>query len=253
MTITFLGTGSSQGVPTIACTCPICRSSDPKDQRLRSSIHFTKYGKSILIDAGPDLRQQMLRAKIERLDALLLTHEHQDHTGGLGELRSFVLKQKKTIPTYSSAHVLEYLRHKFTYLFPRTPCQEATNFELCPIKNYSFEVEGLTVVPIRVYHKDLPIWGFRIGGLTYITDAKNIGKEEVAKIRGTSVLIVNALQKEPHPAHFSLQEAITFAQQVNASVTYLTHIGHHLGFHQEVSRGLPSNIHLAYDGLQISL
>ena len=253
MTITFLGTGASQGVPVIACSCPICRSSDTKDQRLRSSIHLTKHGKSILIDSGPDLRQQVLRARIERLDALLLTHEHRDHTEGLGELRSFVFKQQKPIPTYASAHVLECLQQKSTYLFPRMPCQEAPNFELYPIEDSSFQAAGLTVVPIQVDHKDLPIWGFRVGELTYITDAKSISKEAVAKIRGTTVLIVNALQKKPHPSHFSLQEAISLAQKVNAKVTYLTHISHHLGLHQEVSKELPSNIHLAYDGLQISV
>jgi phosphoribosyl 1,2-cyclic phosphate phosphodiesterase len=253
LTITFLGTGSSQGVPVIACSCPTCHSPDVKDIRLRSSIHLTKHGNSILIDSGPDLRQQVLRAGIEQLDALLLTHEHRDHTGGLGETRSFVFKQKKPISIYASAHVLECLQQDFTYLFASTPYQATLNFELHPIKNSPFEIEGLTVVPIQVYHNTLPIWGFRIEGLTYITDAKVIAKEEVAKIRGTTVLIVNALQKALHPAHFSLMEALALAQQVNAKVTYLTHIGHHLGCHQEISKELPSGIYLAYDGLQFSL
>lgn len=253
MTITFLGTGSSQGVPVIACSCPTCYSSDAKDKRLRSSIHLTKNGTSILIDSGPDLRQQVLSAGIKRLDALLLTHGHRDHTGGLNELRSFVFKQKKTIPIYASAHVLGCLQQEFTYLFTRTPHQEISNFELHTIKNCPFEIESLTVIPIRVYHHTLPIWGFRLGELTYITDAKSIAEEEIAKIRGTAVLIVNALQKEPHLAHFSLTEAIALAQQVNAKVTYLTHMGHHLGRHQEVSKELPGNIYLAYDGLQFSV
>jgi phosphoribosyl 1,2-cyclic phosphate phosphodiesterase len=253
LTITFLGTGSSQGVPVIACSCPTCHSPDSKDKRLRSSIHLTKHGKSILIDSGPDLRQQVLRAGIERLDALLLTHEHRDHTGGLGELRSFVFKQKRSIPIYASAHVLECLPQDFAYLFPRTPYQGTFQFGLYPIKNAPFEVEGLTVVPIQVYHGTWPIWGFRIGGLTYITDAKVIAEEEVAKIRGTTVLIVNALEKKPHSSHFSLMEALALAQQVNANVTYVTHIGHQLGRHQEVSKELPRSIYLAYDGLQFSL
>ncbi len=253
MTITFLGTGSSQGVPVIACSCPTCHSSDAKDERLRSSIHLTKNGTSILIDSGPDLRQQVLSAGIERLDALLLTHGHRDHTGGLNEIRSFVFKQKKTIPIYASAQVLGCLQQEFTYLFEKNPCQKTPNFELHPIENFSFEIKDLTVVPIRVYHHTLPIWGFRLGELTYITDAKSIREEERAKIRGTTVLIVNALEKEPHPAHFSLSEAIALAQQVNAKVTYLTHMSHHLGRHQEVSKELPSSIHLAYDGLKISV
>jgi phosphoribosyl 1,2-cyclic phosphate phosphodiesterase len=214
---------------------------------------ITKHGKNILIDSGPDLRQQVFRAGIEQLDGLLLTHEHRDHTGGFGELRSFVLKQKRPIPIYASAHVLECLQQDFAYLFTRAPYQEIFQLGLQPIKNAPFEVEDLTVVPIQVYHGTLPIWGFRIGGLTYITDAKVIAEEEVAKIRGTTVLIVNALAKKPHVAHFSLMEALALAQQVNAKVTYLTHIGHHLGRHQEVSKELPSNIQLAYDGLQVSL
>jgi phosphoribosyl 1,2-cyclic phosphate phosphodiesterase len=253
LTITFLGTGSSQGVPVIACSCPTCRSSDAKDQRLRSAIHFVEHGKSILIDSGPDLRQQLLSARIEQIDALLLTHEHRDHTGGLGEMRSIVLKNKKAIPTYASPHVLTCLRRAFTYLFPEASCQHTPNFALHPIENRPFDVACLTVVPIQVYHNTLSIWGFRIGALTYITDAKVITEAEIAKIRGTTILIVNALQKKPHPAHFSLKEAIVLAQQVNAKVTYLTHISHHLGLHQEVSKELPVGIHLAYDGLKISV
>jgi len=253
LTITFLGTGSSQGVPVIACSCPTCHSSDSKDKRLRSSIYLTQHDTSILIDSGPDLRQQVLSAGIERLDALLLTHGHRDHTGGLSEMRSFVFKHEKEIPLYASAHVLECLQQEFTYLFARTPHQEISNFELHTIENCPFQIENLTVVPIRVYHHTLPIWGFRLGELTYITDAKSIAEEEIAKIRGTTVLIVNALQREPHLAHFSLTEAIALAQQVNAKVTYLTHISHCLGFHKKVSKELPRGIYLAYDGLKVSL
>jgi phosphoribosyl 1,2-cyclic phosphate phosphodiesterase len=251
LTITFLGTGSSQGVPVIACSCPTCCSSDARDQRLRSAIYLTKHDKNILIDSGPDLRQQLLRARIEQIDALLLTHEHRDHTGGLGEMRSLILKNKKAIPTYASTQVLACLRREFTYLFEKTPCQEAHNFELYPIKDCPFEVACQTVVPIQVYHNTLPIWGFRIGDLTYITDAKFITEKEITKVRGTAILILNALQRKLHPAHFSLEEAIALARQVNAKVTYLTHISHHLGLHQEVSKELPGGMHLAYDGLQI--
>ncbi|MHA7877405.1 MAG: MBL fold metallo-hydrolase [Bacteroidota bacterium] len=253
MKITFLGTGSSQGIPVIACPCPVCHSSNVQDRRLRSAIQLTEHGKHILIDSGPDLRQQILSMGVNRIDALLLTHGHRDHIGGLDELRSFVYKYKKTIPIYASDYVITHLQQAYAYLFARKAYQKAPNFSLHSIENRPFVVEGLTVIPIRVYHDTLPIWGFRIGQLTYITDAKYITEAEVDKIRGTTVLIVNALQRNPHPAHFSLQEAITLAQQVNAPLTYLTHIGHHLGYHQEVSRGLPSNIHLAYDGLQISV
>ena len=168
-------------------------------------------------------------------------------------MQRFVYQQKKPIPIYASAHVFACFQREHSYLFADTPRQVASHFERHCIESAIFEVEGLPVVPIRVYHNTLPILGFRIGDVTYITDAKSIPKKEVAKIRGTTVLIVNALQKEPKPAHFSLGEAIAFAQQVNAKVTYLTHIGHHLGLHQEVSKELPRNIHLAYDGLQVSL
>jgi phosphoribosyl 1,2-cyclic phosphate phosphodiesterase len=253
LTITFLGTGSSQGVPVVACSCPTCCSSDAKDQRLRSSIYLTKRDKGILIDSGPDLRQQLLRARIERIDALLLTHAHRDHTGGLGEMRSLMLKNKKAIPTYASAQVLARLRREFTYLFEKTPCDEVPNFELYPIENLPFDVACLTVVPIQVYHNALPIWGFRVGELTYITDAKFITEKEITKVRGTKLLILNALQKKPHPAHFNLEEAIALAQQVNAKTTYLTHVSHHLGLHQEISGELPGGIYLAYDGLQLRL
>ena len=253
MTITFLGTGSSQGIPVIACPCPTCHSSDAKDQRLRSALHIDKQGTNILIDSGPDLRQQVLRLGIDRIDALLFTHEHRDHTGGLNELKSFVFRQKKPISIYASAHVLACLQQEFSYLFVGNSYSEAPHFKCYTIENRPFGVAGLTVVPIRVYHDNLPIWGFRIGALTYITDAKVITEEEIAKIRGSSVLVVNALQKKPHPAHFSLKEAIALAQQVNAKVTYLTHISHHLGRHQEITKELPSGIHLAYDGLQISV
>jgi phosphoribosyl 1,2-cyclic phosphate phosphodiesterase len=195
----------------------------------------------------------LLREKVEQIDALLLTHEHRDHAGGLGEMRSLVLKNKKAIPTYASTQVLACLRRECTYLFEKTPRQEAPNFELYPIENCPFDAEGLTVVPIQVYHNTLPIWGFRIGELTYITDAKFIAEEEITKMKGTTILIVNALQRKLHPAHFNLKEAISLAQQVNAKATYLTHISHHLGLHREVSRELPDGIHLAYDGLKLSL
>lgn len=253
MTITFLGTGSSQGIPVVTCGCPTCHSSEAKDRRLRSSIHIATQGISLLIDAGPDLRQQALSWGVDRIDALLFTHEHRDHTGGLNELKSFVFKQKKSIPIYASPHVLACLQQEFSYLFAGSSYAALPNFELHPIENSPLNIAGLTVVPIRVYHDHLPIWGFKVGAFTYITDAKVIPEEEIAKIRGSAVLVVNALQKQPHPAHFSLKEAIALAQQVGAKVTYLTHIGHRLGLHQAIASELPSGIHLAYDGLQISI
>ena len=183
----------------------------------------------------------------------MLTHEHRDHTSGLGEMRILVLNNKEAIPIHAGTRVLTCLRREFTYLFEKTLCQGIPNFELYPIENFPFDVEFLSVLPIQVYHGALPIWGFRMGKLTYITDAKVISEEEMTKIKGTTVLIVNALQREFHPAHFSLEEAVALSQRVNAKATYLTHISHHLGLHREISKKLPHDIHVAYDGLKISL
>ena len=253
MTITFLGTGSSHGVPVIACSCPTCHSSDTKDKRLRSSVYLSDRGKSILIDAGPDLRQQALRADINRLDTILLTHGHRDHIGGLDEIRSLVFKYKKSVPLYASDNLLKRLRMECGYLFTRALHQKVSSLDPHPIDDTPFVVNGLTTIPIRIYHDNLPIWGFRIGKFTYITDASAIAEEEIAKVRGTTVLVVNALRKESNHAHFSLSEAIAFAKEVKAEATYLTHISHHMGLHEEVSKELPANVHLAYDGLQLSL
>lgn len=216
-------------------------------------MYLNIHGKRILIDAGPDLRQQVLRVGMQQLDALLLTHEHRDHTGGLGEIKSFVFQQAKCVPTYASARVFHCLQREFPYLFADELYQRIPHFKCHTIANHPFLVEGTSVMPIQVYHKHLPIWGFKIGALAYITDAKVIAAEEVAKLQGITTLVVNALQQEPNPSHFNLSEAIELAQQVNARVTYLTHIGHRMGMHQEVAESLPLHIHLAYDGLQVEV
>lgn len=237
----------------MACTCATCCSPDSQDKRLRSSLHLIHEDRSLLIDAGPDLRQQLLRAEIDQVDSILFTHEHRDHTGGLSEADSLVFKQKKPIALYAGARVLERLQQEYAYLFSQSLHPSIPSFELFTIDYRPFGVDNCSVVPIRVIHDKLPIWGFRLGALTYITDAKAIAEEEIAKVRGTRILIVNALQKETDPKHFSLAEAIAFAQQVNAKETYITHISHCMGRHQEVSQELPPHIHLAYDGLRLSL
>jgi len=208
-------------------------------------------GKSILIDAGPDLRRQSLSAGIKEVDALLLTHEHRDHTGGLHEIRSAVLKQKQPVAVYASDRVLAHIQRDFHYLFTPMTHQVAPSFELHTIEHRSFEACGVVVAPLQVYHNTLPIQGFRIGEFAYITDAKVIPEEEIAKMKGTRVLVVNALRKEPHAAHFNLKEALALVKKVDAEVTYLTHISHQMGLHAEVSQELPGNVHLAYDGLQL--
>ena len=220
---------------------------------MRSAVHLTHQGKSILIDAGPDLRYQALRAGIKKVDALLLTHEHRDHTGGISEIRSAVLKPKQPVAVYARGRVLEHIQRDFHYLFTQVPHQAVPSFELHAIEDHPFEACGVAVTPIQVYHNKLPVWGFRIDGFTYITDAKVIPEEEIAKIQGTRVLVVNALRQEPHPAHFNLEEALALAQKVDAEVTYLTHISHQMGLHAEVSKELPGNVQLAYDGLQLKL
>lgn len=209
--------------------------------------------KSILIDAGPDLRYQALRAGIKKVDVLLVTHEHKDHIGGMSEIRSAVLKQRQPIAVYARDQVLEHIQREFHYLFTPVSHQGVSSFELHAIKNRSFEACGVTATPIQVYHNKLPVWGFRMGGFTYITDAKVIPEEEIAKMQGTRVLVVNALRKEPHGAHFNLEEALSLAQKVGAEITYLTHISHQMGLHAVVSKELPDNVHLAYDDLQLNL
>ena len=253
MIITFLGTGASQGVPVIGCSCATCRSPNSKNKRLRSAIHLAEEDKRLLIDAGPDLRQQLLAANLTQIDALLLTHEHRDHVGGFNELGGLSFAQKSGIQVYASAHVHNRLQEEFYYLFEEAPLRPMPAFQLNTIDSAPFTVEGFAVMPIQVLHGTLPILGFRIGGLTYITDAKYIADEEVAKMRGTTVLVVNALQQQAHHAHFNLQEAIALAERVAAKTTYITHVGHCLGLHEEVSKELPPNIHLAYDGLQLRL
>ena len=253
MKITFLGTGSSHGSPVVTCQCHVCCSQDPKDQRLRSSLHLHTQGKSILIDPGPDLRQQVLKAQIHHLDALLITHEHRDHIAGLDEVRSFCYQRQQSIPLYSSPQVLKHLVQTHSYLFTPPYSFGKPFFNLHPIGDNPFQVYHCTVEPLPIYHPQLSILGFRIGNLAYITDAKTIPEIAVKKLQGTTHLIVNALQQAPHFAHFSLSEAIAFAQKVDATTTHLTHISHRMGLHQAVEKTLPDRIHLAYDGLQCNV
>ncbi len=247
MKITILGTGTSQGVPVIACQCPVCMSADPRDKRLRVSVLIEHNGKNIVIDSGPDFRYQMLRAKVKRLDAIVFTHEHKDHVAGLDDIRAFNYSQQEALNVYAHKRVQESLKREFHYAFAEFKYPGVPLINLHEIDNSPFFIEGIDFLPIEVMHLKLPVLGFRIGDFTYITDAKTISEKEKAKIAGSKILILNALQQEPHISHFTLDEAIAFARESGAEKTYLTHISHKMGKHEEVSRLLPPDIYLAYD------
>lgn len=253
MKVTFLGTGTSQGVPVIGCGCEVCRSLDFRDKRLRSSIFVETEKVNLVVDTGPDFRQQMLRENVNRLDAVLFTHEHKDHTAGMDDIRSFNFRQRKDMPIFARAQVLNQLKQEFAYVFAQSKYPGVPQVAVHEIENRPFKVDGITVTPIEVMHYKLPVFGFRIYDFTYITDAKTVAPEEVDKIRGSKVLVVNALQKDPHISHMTLDEAIDFAGEVGAEQTYFTHISHKLGKHKEVQAQLPAGINLAYDGLKIVL
>ncbi|MFN3315517.1 MAG: MBL fold metallo-hydrolase [Raineya sp.] len=254
MKITFLGTGTSQGIPVIGCQCEVCSSANPKDKRLRSSILIETEETRIVIDTGPDFRQQMLREKVSKLDAVLFTHEHKDHTAGLDDIRAFNFLQKKDMPLYGTTKVLNQIKQEFAYIFAEKRYPGIPQVELHEItKEKSFFVEKVKIMPIEVFHYRLPVLAFRIGNFTYITDANYIASEEMAKIYGSKILVVNALQKDKHISHYNLEEAIALAQHIGAEKTYFTHISHKMGLHEQVSKELPQNVFLAYDGLSLVL
>jgi phosphoribosyl 1,2-cyclic phosphate phosphodiesterase len=252
--ITFLGTGTSQGIPVIGCSCIVCQSTDPRDQRLRVSVLIETADKTIVIDSGPDFRYQMLRAGVKDLDAILFTHEHKDHVAGLDDIRPFNYILKKRIDIYASTRVQDALKREFSYIFAETKYHGLPQINLhTVVANEPFDVGETTIVPIEVLHYRLPILGYRINDFTYITDAKTISEQSLEKIKGGKILVINALQKEDHISHFTLAEAIEFAEKAGAEMTYLTHMSHNLGLHEEIEKELPANVRLAFDGLSISI
>jgi phosphoribosyl 1,2-cyclic phosphate phosphodiesterase len=251
--VTFLGTGTSQGVPVIACDCEVCISVDPKDKRLRSSILIESYDKSVVIDTGPDFRYQMLRANVQKLDAVIFTHQHKDHIAGLDDIRAFNYKQKAVMDIYANLAVQESLKREFYYVFSDIKYPGIPQIDMHEIQSEIFSVGDIEFTPIEVMHYKMPVLGFRVNDFTYITDAKTISESEIEKIKGSKTLVINALQKEKHISHFTLEEAIAFAQMINAETTYFTHISHRLGKHEDVSAYLPKGIHLAYDGQEIHI
>lgn len=253
MEITFLGTGTSQGVPVIGCDCPVCRSVDYRDKRLRVSAHLQVQGKSIILDAGPDFRQQVLRERIDYLDALVFTHEHKDHTGGLDDIRAFNFKQRQDMPLYAEARVLAQLRQEYAYIFADKKYPGIPQVNTIPIESDTtpFRVEGIEFQPIRALHYRLPVLGYRIGNFSYVTDANYLAPDALERLRGSEVIVLNALRHEPHISHFSLSEAVAVLEELAPQRAYLTHISHLLGRHQEVEATLPGFVRLAYDGLRV--
>ena len=253
MKITFLGTGTSQGVPIIACPCAICKSTDSRDKRLRSSVWIEVDGRSFVIDTGPDFRQQMLREEVKNVDAIIFTHEHKDHTAGFDDIRAFNFVNQKKMDVYASENVQAAIRREFAYIFSDFKYPGIPEINLHLLENKSTLIHGVPVMPIHVMHYKLPVFGFRIGDFTYITDANFISDEEKEKIKGSKVLVLNALRREPHISHFTLNEAIRLVEELKPDVAYFTHISHQLGLHEQVQQELPTNIQLAYDGLKIEL
>jgi phosphoribosyl 1,2-cyclic phosphate phosphodiesterase len=254
MEITFLGTGTSQGVPVIACNCKVCKSNDLKDKRLRTSVMISFNNKNIVIDTGPDFRQQMLRENVQHLDAILFTHEHKDHIAGLDDIRAFNYQTKKDMPIYATKQVQIGLKKEFHYIFSNFDYPGIPKVNLQTINhNKPFELFNNNITPIEVMHYKLPVTAYRINNFTYITDANYISEAEKEKIKGTDVLVINALRKEKHISHFTLDEALELINEIKPKKAYLTHISHLLGKHQDISKELPENVFLAYDGLKIKV
>ncbi|WP_298115049.1 MBL fold metallo-hydrolase [Flavobacterium sp.] len=254
MKVYFLGTGTSQGIPVIGSHHSVCLSDDLKDKRLRVSVWIHDDEKSIVIDCGPDFRQQMLTSKCQKVDAILFTHEHSDHTAGLDDIRPFNFRQGE-IPIFAHQRVLENLKKRFDYIFetenkyPGAPSVKSIEV----VNNQNFSIENFSIIPINASHGNLQVFGYRINDFAYLTDVKTIESEEIQKLKGLKVLVINALREEQHHSHFSLQEALDFVTLIQPQKAYFTHISHLLGFHEEVQKKLPENVFLAYDNLEITI
>jgi phosphoribosyl 1,2-cyclic phosphate phosphodiesterase len=252
--VTFLGTATSIGVPVIACDCPVCKSIDKKDKRFRASILVQIGETAIVVDCGPDFRIQMIRENVENLDAVIFTHEHRDHIAGLDDIRAFNYVLNKKIDIYGCERVMEAIVTEFPYIFSESARYfGAPQLTIHNITCEPFIINGIKIIPIQVLHDKLPVLGFRIGDFTYITDASFISEEEKEKIKGSKVIVLNALRNSKHVSHFSVSEAVEILQELKPEQAYLTHVSHFIGLHEEVNKKLPSFIQLAYDSLIIEV
>ncbi len=250
--ITFLGTGTSSGVPLIGCDCAVCTSADPKDNRLRSSILVESATTTLVVDTGPDFRYQMLREKVKKLDAVVFTHPHRDHMAGLDDVRAYNFFQKKHIDIYADSLMESAIRRDFYYAFADTRYPGIPELNLISISDEPFIVGDIPVTPVKVWHMKMPVLGFRFGSFTYITDANRIEEQEKDKIRGSEVLVLNALRKQQHISHFTLGEAVDLVQELRVPLGYFTHMSHQMGLHADIEAELPDNIHLAWDGMVLN-
>ena len=250
--ITFLGTGTSSGVPLIGCDCAVCTSADPKDNRLRSSILVESATTTLVVDTGPDFRYQMLREKVKKLDAVVFTHPHRDHMAGLDDVRAYNFFQKKHIDIYADSLMESAIRRDFYYAFADTRYPSIPELNLISISDEPFIVGDIPVIPVKVWHMKMPVLGFRFGAFTYITDANRIEEEEKNKIRGSEILVLNALRKQQHISHFTVGEAVDMVQELRVPLAYFTHMSHQIGLHADIEAELPDNIHLAWDGLVLN-
>ena len=247
----FLGTGTSQGIPMIGCGCEVCKSQDPRDKRLRASVLVEHEGLRVLVDAGPDFRYQMLRAGVSSLDAILLTHNHKDHTGGLDDIRAFNYHEKRATQIYCEKYVEESLRKEYSYAFEEIKYPGAPEWDVHIIDENPFTIKGVEITPIRGRHFKLPVLGYRFGNIAYCTDMNHIPEEEYSKLQGLDHFIINCVRRGRHISHYSLEQAIEVAEKVGAKHSWLTHLSHQLPCHEELTKELPEGILPAFDGLVI--
>ncbi len=248
--VTILGTGTSQGVPVVGCECHVCKSKDPRDKRLRTAAMIRYKDTCVVIDAGPDFRQQMLRAEVKKLDAVVITHNHKDHTGGLDDVRAFNWIQKKPMDIYARESVLESVQKEFSYAFADNKYPGVPDIQLHRIDGSPFAIKDMLLIPISALHHQMPVYGFRVGGFSYLTDANYIADDQLDKMKGSRVIVINALRKEKHISHFNLDEAIDILQYLKPEQGYITHISHQMGLQKDIEKILPSGISLASDNLR---